>query len=257
MDNVAGVDLCVRRQDAVAFIMPFVRHDKFHDYFNRFDARELQQYMRNLLIALRRVHSFGIIHRDVKPSNFLHDRKAKKYLLVDFGLAQSVAVAPAAEVAAPAPVAGPMVLPSRHRQQTISFSSNDTGNDNPPSGCSAPLAVQLPTTKKRKASETDETENCSNAADTTTTAIPVASASAAKRVRPNQQQHPYNNTTTQYSNAAGDNGSPAATPPATTSAFKTPLKQLNEISMPKSAAAGQPMFKKCVSPLLVCDLQAQ
>lgn len=49
---------------------------------------ELKRYMRALFIALRKVHKFNIIHRDVKPSNFLYDRKQGKYLLVDFGLAQ-------------------------------------------------------------------------------------------------------------------------------------------------------------------------
>lgn len=242
VDNVAGVDLCMRRQDAVAFIMPFVRHDKFHDYFNRFDARELQQYMRNLLVALRRVHSFGIIHRDVKPSNFLHDRKAKKYLLVDFGLAQSVAV-PAAATQASTVVAPVALTPpvGRHTPQTISFSNTSTGNDNP-----QPLPT---TTKKRKAAEIEETENCSNGAGAaaTTTTMMMAAAAASKRARPNQPHSHNNNTTTQYSNETGENGSaPATAPlPAATSAFKTPLKQLNEISMPKTgAAAGQPTFKK-------------
>uniref|UniRef100_A0A2C9KY76 non-specific serine/threonine protein kinase n=1 Tax=Biomphalaria glabrata TaxID=6526 RepID=A0A2C9KY76_BIOGL len=43
--------------------------------------------MKNLLIALRRVHQFNIIHRDIKPSNFLYNRQQKRYALVDFGLA--------------------------------------------------------------------------------------------------------------------------------------------------------------------------
>lgn len=39
---------------------------------------ETQLYLRNLLIALCRVHKFNIIHRDVKPDNFLYDRKNKE-----------------------------------------------------------------------------------------------------------------------------------------------------------------------------------
>ncbi|CAG5103869.1 Similar to Cdc7: Cell division cycle 7-related protein kinase (Mus musculus) [Cotesia congregata] len=59
------------------------------DYVGDMNQNELKQYMRALLIALRKVHLFNIIHRDVKPSNFLYDRRHKKYLLVDFGLAQN------------------------------------------------------------------------------------------------------------------------------------------------------------------------
>ena len=44
--------------------------------------------MKNLLLALRHIHSFGIIHRDIKPANFLYDPVKKRFGLVDFGLAQ-------------------------------------------------------------------------------------------------------------------------------------------------------------------------
>ncbi|KAL9705873.1 hypothetical protein quinque_009391 [Culex quinquefasciatus] len=50
---------------------------------------ETQLYLRNLLVALKRVHDFNVIHRDVKLSNFLYNRKQLKFLLVDFGLAIS------------------------------------------------------------------------------------------------------------------------------------------------------------------------
>lgn len=62
------------------------------------DANELALYVKNLLKALNRVHSFGIIHRDVKPNNFLYDRKNKKFLLIDFGLAQLCSSAQASNV---------------------------------------------------------------------------------------------------------------------------------------------------------------
>lgn len=85
---MSGVELCLRKGDEIAFVMPFISHIRFVDYFDKMGTLELQDYMRNLLIALKHVHSFKVIHRDVKPSNFLYDRRNKKYLLVDFGLAQ-------------------------------------------------------------------------------------------------------------------------------------------------------------------------
>ena len=68
--------------------MPYIPHDHFHDYFDKMSPAETQIYMKNLLVALKRVHSYNIIHRDVKPSNFLYNRKLQKFLLVDFGLAE-------------------------------------------------------------------------------------------------------------------------------------------------------------------------
>ncbi|KAL0130659.1 hypothetical protein PUN28_002349 [Cardiocondyla obscurior] len=87
-DHIVGLELCLRHHSSVVFVMPYMRHDKFSEYVQDMTVEETRDYMKALLTALQRVHKHNIIHRDVKPSNFLYDRKYRRYLLVDFGLAQ-------------------------------------------------------------------------------------------------------------------------------------------------------------------------
>ena len=44
--------------------------------------------MRALLVAINGLAQVGIMHRDVKPSNFLYDPQSKTGLLIDFGLSE-------------------------------------------------------------------------------------------------------------------------------------------------------------------------
>ncbi|RNA45175.1 cell division cycle 7-related kinase isoform X2 [Brachionus plicatilis] len=88
-ENVIGVNAVLRNKSHILIIMPFIEHESFNDTFISWNLEEVRDYMKALLIALNRVHQCGIIHRDVKPSNFLYDRNKKMYALVDFGLAQN------------------------------------------------------------------------------------------------------------------------------------------------------------------------
>lgn len=86
--NVMDIQTCFLHKGHVAIVMPYFPHERFSEYVDKLTAADIQEYIKNLLIALERVHSFNIIHRDVKPSNFLYNRELRKYALVDFGLAQ-------------------------------------------------------------------------------------------------------------------------------------------------------------------------
>jgi len=47
----------------------------------------IKAYFRCMFRALRDIHARGIIHRDVKPANFLFDPQTGVGALCDFGLA--------------------------------------------------------------------------------------------------------------------------------------------------------------------------
>lgn len=87
-NNVVQMHSAYFQDGALYIVMDLIDHDRFSDFVRNLDCEEIRMYMKNLLIALEWVHSRNIIHRDIKPANFLFNRKQRKFLLVDFGLAQ-------------------------------------------------------------------------------------------------------------------------------------------------------------------------
>nr|XP_046264321.1 cell division cycle 7-related protein kinase isoform X2 [Scatophagus argus] len=90
-ENVMGVTYCFRKEDHVVIVMPYMEHQAIVDIIGSLSFEEVRLYIYHLLKALRHIHQFGIIHRDIKPNNFLYNRHNKMYALVDFGLAQGTA----------------------------------------------------------------------------------------------------------------------------------------------------------------------
>ncbi|XP_077394206.1 cell division cycle 7-related protein kinase isoform X1 [Festucalex cinctus] len=90
-ENVMGVEYCFRKEDHVVIVMPYMEHQAIVDIIGSLSFEEVRLYIYHLLKALKHIHQFGIIHRDIKPNNFLYNRKAKTFALVDFGLAQGTA----------------------------------------------------------------------------------------------------------------------------------------------------------------------
>lgn len=82
----------MRHEDQVLMVFPYFRGEDFREFMLSATAEDMSDYMRLLLEALAHLHRNRLIHRDVKPSNFLFTRRSAEQpasaILVDFGLAQ-------------------------------------------------------------------------------------------------------------------------------------------------------------------------
>ncbi|GAB1317115.1 Cell division control protein 7 [Madurella fahalii] len=87
-ESVCPLITAFRSSDQVCAILPYFRHADFRDYFRKMTVPDMAIYLRSLFTALASVHSHGILHRDIKPTNFLYDPSSRRGVLVDFGLAE-------------------------------------------------------------------------------------------------------------------------------------------------------------------------
>ncbi|KAI8072115.1 kinase-like domain-containing protein [Thamnidium elegans] len=77
-----------RHEPYTYLVLPYIDFDHFDDFYNNMSLADVRSYISQLLIGLECVHKKSIIHRDVKPGNFLYNNKTKIGYLADFGLAQ-------------------------------------------------------------------------------------------------------------------------------------------------------------------------
>ncbi|KAI1980358.1 Cell division control protein 7 [Ophidiomyces ophidiicola] len=86
--SVCPIITAFRHLDQVVAVLPYIPHQDFRCLYRTFLVEDMRFYIGSLLAALQAVHREHIIHRDIKPTNFLYDPLQKRGVLVDFGLAE-------------------------------------------------------------------------------------------------------------------------------------------------------------------------
>ncbi|KAI9702159.1 MAG: hypothetical protein M1820_006241 [Bogoriella megaspora] len=86
--SVCPLITAFRHQDQVVAVLPYFQHRDFREYFRDFTVSEMRHYFHSLFSALKAVHDHNILHRDIKPTNFLYSPAHARGVLVDFGLAE-------------------------------------------------------------------------------------------------------------------------------------------------------------------------
>lgn len=87
-NSVCPLISAYRHTDQVVAVLPYFKHTDFREYFRNMTIDDMRIYFRSLFTALAAVHEQGILHRDIKPTNFLYEPSKRRGVLVDFGLAE-------------------------------------------------------------------------------------------------------------------------------------------------------------------------
>jgi uncharacterized protein (TIGR02145 family) len=95
--HIVKVTDLIDEGDTVAFVMEHIEGEtlkQFMDHKGKLSEKEINAILPQMLEALAYVHDQQLVHRDVKPSNFMID-KSGKVKLMDFGIAKQTDAASA------------------------------------------------------------------------------------------------------------------------------------------------------------------
>ena len=78
----------VDRKGGTVLIFEMVNSSRFNSDLQSMTTQQIRDYMYRLLQALNYLHERNVVHRDVKPENFLHNFQSNTFRLIDFGSAE-------------------------------------------------------------------------------------------------------------------------------------------------------------------------
>lgn len=114
-DNISPLITAIRHEDQILAVLPYFEHQDFRTLYKTGSLSDIRIYTAQLCQALKYVHSKDIIHRDIKPTNFLYDRHRRYGVLVDFGLAEVEAFS----------TSNPCICTSAERRQKLGVAMHD------------------------------------------------------------------------------------------------------------------------------------
>ncbi|KAI8380289.1 kinase-like domain-containing protein [Blakeslea trispora] len=86
--GIAPLIAAFREKEGAFLVMPYIKCEEFGNHFDKVGMEDIRSYIKSLFTALKQTHDKKIIHRDIKPDNFLYNFSRKRGYLVDFGLAE-------------------------------------------------------------------------------------------------------------------------------------------------------------------------